>query len=66
MYKKEVIILENGHTLGQGAEEPGLLLGYFRRNYNNNSWSFQIIVSPIPRREPHESIEELKLLLNQH
>ena len=53
------------HTLGQGSEVTGLLLGYFRRNYNNNSWSFQIIVSPIPGREPHESIEELKRVLNQ-
>ena len=54
------------HTLGQGTEVTGLLLGIFRRNYNNNSWSFQIFVSPIPGREPHESIEELKIVLNQN
>lgn len=53
------------HTLGQGAETTGLLLGYFRRDYNN-SWSFQIIVAPIPGREAHESIGELKNILNQH
>ena len=54
------------HTLGQGTEVTGLLLGCFRRNYNNNSWSFQIFTSPIPGREPHESIEQLKIVLNQN
>ena len=54
------------HTLGQGTEVTGLLLGFFKRNYNNNSWSFQIFISPITGREPHETIEELKLVLNQN
>lgn len=53
------------HTLGQGMEVTGLLLGYFKRDYNNNCWSFQVIIAPIPGREPPESIDQLKVLISQ-
>ena len=35
------------HVLGQGTETIGLLLGYFRRDYVNNRWLFQVMISPL-------------------
>ena len=54
------------HVLGQGTETVGLLLGYFRRDYINNCWLFQVLISPLPGTQAPESIEQLKLILDKY
>ena len=54
------------HVLGQGSETTGLLLGYFRRDYINNRWLFQVMISPLPGTEAPQSIEQLKVILDQY
>ena len=54
------------HVLGQGTETVGLLLGYFRRDYINNCWLFQVLISPLTGTQAPESIESLKLILDKY
>jgi stress response protein SCP2 len=54
------------HVLGNGSETVGLLLGYFRRNYENKKWSFQVMISPLPGTQAPESIEKLKSILDKY
>ena len=54
------------HVLGQGSETIGLLLGYFRRDYINNRWLFQVMISPLPGTQAPESIEQLKIILDKY
>ena len=54
------------HVLGQGTETVGLLLGYFRRDYVNNCWLFQSLISPLPGTQAPESIEQLKIILDKY
>ena len=54
------------HVLGQGTETTGLLLGLFRRDWANNVWLFQVMISPLPGREASESIQQLKILLDKY
>ena len=54
------------HVLGQGTETTGLLLGLFRRDWVNNTWLFQVMISPLPGREATDSIQQLKILLDKY
>ena len=54
------------HVLGQGAETTGLLLGLFRRDFANNAWLFQVMISPLPGREAQDSIQQLRILLDKY
>ena len=54
------------HVLGQGTETIGLLLGYFRRDYVNNRWLFQVMISPLPGTQAPDSIEQLKIILDKY
>ncbi len=54
------------HVLGQGAETTGLLLGLFRRDFANNTWLFQVMISPLPGREAQDSIQQLRILLDKY
>ena len=54
------------HVLGQGTETTGLLLGYFRKDYINNCWLFQVMIHPLPGNQAPESIEQLKILLDKY
>ena len=54
------------HVLGQGTETIGLLLGYFRRDYVNNCWLFQVMISPLPGTQAPDSIEQLKIILDKY
>ena len=53
------------HVLGQGYENIGLLLGYFRRDSYQN-WYFQAMNHPLPGRQAEESIGELKKILHEY
>ena len=44
------------HVLGQGTETTGLLLGLFRKDFANNVWLFQVMISPLPGREATDSV----------
>ena len=54
------------HVLGQGSETTGLLLGYFRRDYINNCWLFQVMIYPLPGNQATDSIEQLKITLDKY
>ena len=54
------------HVLGQGTETVGLLLGYFRKDYVNNRWLFQVMISPLPGTQAPESIEQLRIILDKY
>ena len=54
------------HVLGQGAETTGLLLGLFRRDFVNNTWLFQVMISALSGKEPTDSIEQLRSILDKY
>ena len=54
------------HVLGQGTETTGLLLGLFRKDFANNCWLFQVMISPLPGREAQESIQQLRIILDKY
>lgn len=54
------------HVLGQGSETVGLLLGIFRKDFVNNVWLFQVMISPLPGKEAPESIDQLKIILDKY
>lgn len=54
------------HVLGQGTETIGLLLGYFRKDFVNNCWLFQVMISPLPGNQAIDSIEQLKIILDKY
>ena len=54
------------HVLGQGTETTGLLLGLFRRDFTNNIWLFQVMISPLPGKEAPDSIAQLKIILDKY
>ena len=53
------------HVIGQGTETTGLLLGLFRKDTAKNSWLFQVTISPLPGKEPPDSILTLKSILSK-
>ena len=53
------------HVIGQGTETTGLLLGLFRKDRAKNSWLFQVTISPLPGKEPPDSILTLKSILSK-
>ena len=54
------------HVLGQGTETTGLLLGLFRKDFVNNVWLFQVMISPLPGREAPDSIQQLRIILDKY
>ena len=54
------------HVLGQGTETTGLLLGLFRRDFANNTWLFQVMISPLPGKEAPDSIQQLRIILDKY
>ena len=54
------------HVLGQGTETTGLLLGLFRRDFVNNTWLFQVMISALPGREATDSIGQLRSILDKY
>ena len=54
------------HVLGQGSESTGLLLGLFRRDFANNTWLFQVMISPLPGKEAPDSINQLRIILDKY
>ena len=54
------------HVLGQGTETTGLLLGLFRRDFVNNTWLFQVMISALSGREATDSIEQLRSILDKY
>jgi len=54
------------HVLGQGTETTGLLLGLFRKDFANNVWLFQVMISPVPGREAQDSVQQLRVILDKY
>ena len=54
------------HVLGQGTETTGLLLGLFRKDFANNVWLFQVMISPLPGREATDSVQQLRIILDKY
>ena len=54
------------HVLGQGSETVGLLLGLFRKDLYNNTWLFQVLISPLPGTQAPDSIQQLKMILDKY
>ena len=54
------------HVLGQGTETTGLLLGLFRKDFANNVWLFQVMISPVPGREAPDSVQQLRVILDKY
>ncbi len=54
------------HVLGQGTETTGLLLGLFRKDFANNVWLFQVMISPLPGHEATDSVQQLRIILDKY
>ena len=52
-------------TRGQGLK-LGLLLGLFRKDFVNNTWLFQVMISPLSNREALDSIQRLRIILDKY
>jgi hypothetical protein len=38
----------------------------FRRDFANNTWLFQVMISPLPGKEAPDSIEQLRIILDKY
>ena len=54
------------HVIEQGSESTGLLLGLFRRDFANNAWLFQVMISPLPGKEAPDSFQQLRIILDKY
>ena len=53
-------------VLGNGSEITGLLLRLFRKDFANNQWIFQVMISPLPGKEASDSVQSLKEILDKY
>jgi len=44
----------------------GLLLGLFRKDFVNNTWLFQVLICPLPGKDPSDFVQRLRIILDKY